>query len=182
MSGDKIIVRLAEECDQCFVQNIITEIEKASKINGTGICKREAAFISQKITEGNAVVALTDTGAWIGFCYIQPHDNGQFVSSCALIISPGFRNRGVATIIKKQILALAKNKYPKAKIFGLTTSAAIMQINRQLHYKQVQYSEVTQAESFWLSCTTCENYQVLLHSDKKVCLCKAMVYMPDDFV
>ena len=178
MSGNTIVVRLADERDQCFVQNIITEIEIASKINGTGICKREPAFISQKIAEGNAVVAVTESGVWAGFCYIQPHDNGQFVSSCALIISPCFRNMGIAAMIKKQILTLAKNKYPAARIFGLTTSKAVMQINGQLHYQQVMYSEITQAESFWQSCKTCENYRVLLENDKKKCLCKAMVYLP----
>ena len=179
MSGDTIIVRLADERDQCFVQNIITEIEKASKINGTGLCKREPVFISQKITEGNAVVAVTGTGVWVGFCYIQPHDNGRYVSSCALIISPVFRNRGVASLIKKQILALAIHKYPSAKIFGLTTSAVVMQINAQLQYQEVLYSELTQAELFWQSDQTCDKHKLLLQNNKKTCLCKAMVYMPE---
>jgi hypothetical protein len=177
MSGDTIVVRLATEHDQRFVQNIITEIEIASQIKGTGICKREPAFISQKITEGNAVMAVTPSGAWAGFCYIQPHDNGQFVSSCALVISRNFRNRGIASQIKAQVLALAKNKYPAARIFGLTTSHVVERINAQLNYVEVSYAEVTQADTFWQSCRSCENYQLLLQQDKKKCLCKAMVYM-----
>lgn len=135
-------------------------------------------MIFQEIVEGNAVLAVPDTGAWVGFCYIQPHDNCRYVSSCALIISPVFRNRGVASLNKMQILSLATRKYPSAKIFGLTTSAVVMQINNQLQYQEVLYSELTQAESFWQSCQSCDNYKVLLQNNKRTCLCKAMVYIP----
>ncbi|MES2332715.1 MAG: GNAT family N-acetyltransferase [Bacteroidota bacterium] len=175
MSGDTIIVRLANAHDQGFVQHIITEIETASKIKGTGICKRDPALIIRKIAEGDAVIALTRTGTWVGFCYIQAHDNGRFVSSCALVVSPCFRGSGIATRIKEQILALAKNKYPTAKIFGLTTSPVVMQINSELGYEEVSYDAITQASSFWQSCRSCENYDILLRNDGKNCLCKAMV-------
>lgn len=176
MSGDTIIVRLAHAQDHGFVQNIITEIEKASKIKGTGICKRDPALIIQKITEGNAVIAVTRSGTWVGFCYIQAHDDGRFVSSCALVVSPCFRKLRVATRIKKHVLALAKNKYPAAKIFGLTTSPAVMQINKELQYEEVSYDAITQSDSFWQSCRSCENYHTLLTNEGKKCLCKAMMY------
>lgn len=177
MSGD-IIIRIAQQQDACFIPNIIAEIENAAKDPATGICKRTHAFLMQKIAEGLALIAVTKNEEWVGFCYIQAWENDAFVSSCALVIAPGFRNCGVAKAIKMQILALAKEKYPAARLFGLTTSAAVMKINSQLGYKPVTYSGITKDPLFWDSCQGCKNYDILQRHQRKHCLCTAM-HLPE---
>lgn len=174
MSGD-IIIRIAQQSDVCFVQNIITEIEDAAKDPATGICKRTAAFLTQKITAGLSVIAVTQQGDWVGFCYIQEWDQARFVSSCALVIAPAFRNHGIAGAIKARIAELAKDKYPTASLFGLTTSSAVMKINSQLGYEAVTYSEITGDSGFWDSCQGCVNYDILQRNERKRCLCTAML-------
>ena len=49
-----------------------------------------------------------------------------------------------AKAIKEKIFKLSREKYPNAKIFGLTTGLAVMKINSELGYEPVTYSELTQ--------------------------------------
>lgn len=180
MSADQILIRIANKNDACFVQAIVDEIEKASKVPGTGICKRSPSLIYRKMLEGDAVIAVTEKGAWVGFCYIHSWEDGAYVSSCALVTAQDRRSKGIAGNIKQRILQLAKRKYPGAKIFGMTTSLAVMKINSQLGYEPVTYSEITKDASFWESCKTCDNYEVLKQKDKKNCFCTAMLFTVDE--
>ena len=79
-------------------------------------------------------------------------------------------------MIKRKIVELSKNIYPAAKLFGLTTSLAVMKINSDLGYKPVTYSEITQDEGFWAGCKNCPNYHILLKRQRKNCLCTAMLF------
>lgn len=162
-----------------YVSEIQQEMYDSAQRRGTGIAKRSIEYLSKKISEGNAVVA-TENGEWVGFCYIETWSHGQFVANSGLIVSPKFRNRGVATFIKNRVFQLSREKYPTAKVFGLTTGLAVMKINSDLGYKPVIYSELTQDEEFWSGCKNCVNYEILMMKERKNCLCTAMLFVPDN--
>lgn len=161
-----------------YVSEIQQEMYDSAQRRGTGIAKRSLEYLSKKISEGNAVVA-TENGEWVGFCYIETWSHGQFVANSGLIVSPRFRNKGVATRIKHKIFQLSREKYPDAKVFGLTTGLAVMKINSDLGYKPVIYSELTQDEEFWNGCKSCINYDILTQKERKNCLCTAMLFVPE---
>lgn len=163
-----------------YVEEIQQEMEDSAKKRGTGIAKRSLNYLSKKITDGNAVIALDDNDVWAGFCYIETWTHGNFVANSGLIVSPPFRNHGLATEIKKRVFQLSKDKYPTAKIFGLTTGLAVMKINSELGYKPVIYSELTQDEEFWNGCKNCINYDILMSKERKNCLCTAMLFTPNN--
>lgn len=157
---------------------ICETITESSNVRGTGIAKRTVGYISDKISIGNAVIAIHN-GEFAGFCYIETWDNKEFVVNSGLIVSPQFRNQGLAKKIKKKILEYSKEKYPNAKIFGITTGLAVLKINYELGYQPVTFSELTSDEAFWNGCKTCKNYDVLIRTDKKMCLCTGMLYDPN---
>jgi hypothetical protein len=174
------IVEVANEHHLKYAEIICNEIESSAKARGTGIAKRSPDYIKQKMLEGKAVIALTKNGTWAGFCYIETWSNGNYVANSGLIVSPQFRKSGLATEIKKKIFDLSRSKYPNAKIFGLTTSLAVMKINSDMGYEPVTYSELTQDEAFWKGCQSCVNYEILKSKNYKNCLCTAMLYDPAD--
>ena len=150
----------------------------SAKARGTGIAKRSPEYIERKMEEGKAVIALTREGAWVGFCYIEAWGHEQYVANSGLVVSPPFRKSGIAKKIKKRIFELSRQKYPQAKIFGLTTGLAVMKINSELGYEPVTYSELTDDEEFWAGCKSCVNYDILMSKGRKNCLCTAMLYDP----
>ncbi len=152
----------------------------SAEARGTGIAKRTPEYIETKIDEGKAVIAHTDSGEWVGFCYIETWSHGEYVANSGLIVSPAYRKTGVAKAIKKKIFELSRERYPQAKIFGLTTGLAVMKINSELGYEPVTYSELTQDEAFWAGCKSCVNYEILMSKDRKNCMCTAMLYDPAD--
>ncbi len=180
MENQNIIVRVATPADKGYSELITNEMEASAKARGTGIAKRSPEYVAQKMEEGKAVIALTNEGEWVGFCYIETWSHGGYVANSGLIVSPNFRKSGVAKSIKKRIFELSREKYPNAKIFGLTTGLAVMKINSELGYEPVTYSELTQDEAFWAGCRSCINYDILMSKDRKNCLCTAMLYDPKD--
>lgn len=156
---------------------ICETIKESAKVRATGIAERSPEYIIKKISSGNAVIAL-ESNQFAGFCYIEAWDNKSFVVNSGLIVHPNFRNRGLAKTIKKKILEYSRNKYPEAKIFGITTGLAVLKINYELGYQPVTFSELTTDEAFWNGCKTCKNYDVLKRTDKKMCLCTGMLYDP----
>ncbi len=154
-------------------------MESSAMARGTGIAKRSPEYVAQKIDEGKAVIAVTSTGEWVGFCYIETWE-GEYVANSGLIVSPEYRKSGVAKAIKQHIFQLSREKYPEAKIFGLTTGLAVMKINSDLGYEPVTYSELTQDEKFWAGCKSCVNFDILMSKERKNCLCTAMLYDPKD--
>lgn len=180
MEQSKIIVRVATSADFKYAQTITEEMAASAQARGTGIAKRSTEYIQQKMQEGKAVIAVTDENAWVGFCYIEAWSSEGFVANSGLIVAPEFRKTGIAKQIKKRIFNLSREKYPKAKIFGLTTGLAVMKINSELGYEPVTYSELTDDENFWAGCKTCVNYDILMSKDRKNCMCTAMLYDPAD--
>jgi hypothetical protein len=175
---DNITIRVANYLDTHYALRITDEMEASAKARGTGIAKRSPEYIAKKMLEGKAVIALTNAGVWVGFCYIEEWSHGKFVANSGLIVSPEFRKSGVAKEIKKCIFELSKEKYPTAKIFGLTTGLAVMKINSELGYEPVTYSELTDDETFWAGCKSCVNYDILMSKERKNCMCTAMLYDP----
>src|SRR5688500_7156370 len=154
-------------------------MEASAKARGTGIAKRSPDYVAQKMEEGKAVIALTGDGTWVGFCYIETWE-GEYVANSGLIVAPAFRKSGVARAIKQRVFQLSREKYPEAKLFGLTTGLAVMKINSELGYEPVTYSELTQDEKFWAGCKSCVNYDILMSKERMNCLCTAMLYDPKD--
>jgi hypothetical protein len=169
---------VANPNDQHYAETITTEMEESAKARGTGIAKRSPLYIKKKMEEGKAVIAHLPDGTWVGFCYIEAWEHDKYVANSGLIVSPVFRKTGVATEIKRRIFALSREKYPHAKIFGLTTGLAVMKINSDLGYEPVTYSELTNDEEFWKGCQSCVNYEILMSKGRKNCLCTAMLYDP----
>ena len=179
-NSNNIIVRVANENDAHYAQQIVDEMASSAKARGTGIAKRTPEYVANKMREGKAVIAVTTEGAWVGFCYIEAWGHDGFVANSGLIVSPEYRKSGIAKRIKETIFALSRKKYPNAKIFGLTTGLAVMKINSDLGYEPVTYSELTDDDAFWEGCKSCVNYDILVSKNRKNCMCTAMLYDPKD--
>ena len=180
LENQNIIIRVATPEDKVYSKIITDEMESSAKARGTGIARRSPEYIAEKMEQGKAVIALTNTGEWVGFCYIETWSHGEYVANSGLIVSPAYRKSGVAKAIKQKIFNLSREKYPEAKIFGLTTGLAVMKINSELGYEPVTYSELTQDPAFWEGCKSCVNYETLMSKDRQNCFCTAMLYDPKD--
>ncbi len=160
-----------------YAKLICDTIAESAKQRGTGIAKRTPEYIIGKIEKGNAVIALVgDTFA--GFCYIETWGHGKYVAHSGLIVAPNFRGLGLARKIKQRIFEHSREKFPEAKVFGITTGLAVMKINYELGYKPVTFSELTDDPQFWKGCQTCKNYDVLTRTEQRMCLCTGMLYDP----
>jgi hypothetical protein len=173
-------ILVANESHLDFAQIICDEMADSAQARGTGIAKRSPEYIQEKMREGKAVIAFNQDGIWAGFCYIETWSHGEYVANSGLIVAPQFRKGGLAKAIKKKIFGLSRQKYPDAKIFGLTTGLAVMKINSELGYEPVTYSELTQDDAFWAGCKSCVNYEILMSKERKNCMCTAMLYDPKD--
>ncbi len=152
-------VQVANEGHKHLAEAICKEMEESAKARGTGI-------------------ATSKSGEFAGFCYLETWGHGNYVSNSGLIVSPKFRNSGLATKIKIKAFQYTRKKYPDAKLFGLTTSAAVMKINSELGYRPVHFTELTDDDQFWKGCSSCVNYEILQSKDRKLCLCTGMLYDP----
>src|SRR6478752_5398720 len=155
-------------------------MESSAKARGTGIARRSPEYIAEKMEQGKSVIAVTNNGDWVGFCYIEEWSHGKFVANSGLIVVPAYRKSGVAKSIKQRIFKLSRQKYPESKIFGLTTGLAVMKINSDLGYEPVTYSELTDDEEFWAGCKSCVNYEILMSKERKNCMCTAMLFDPEE--
>lgn len=168
---------VADESHQDYAEAICLLIADAAKARGTGIAKRDPNYIRKKMTEGKAIIALAEDKL-AGFCYIETWGHDKYVANSGLIVAPEFRNAGLAKSIKRKAFELSRKKYPEAKLFGITTSLAVMKINSELGYKPVTFSELTEDEAFWKGCQSCPNYDILTRTQRKMCLCTGMLYDP----
>ena len=170
----EITVEVATPEDLQYAEAICEMIADSARARGTGIAKRQPEYIRTKMLNGNAVVAKVD-GQLAGFCYIEVWSHDRYVANSGLIVSPDFRRLGLAGKIKKRIFQLSREKFPQARIFGITTSLAVMKINSKLGYEPVTFSELTQDDAFWAGCQSCPNYDILMRNERRLCLCTAML-------
>jgi GNAT superfamily N-acetyltransferase len=180
MEDPVIITRQAISADAQYADEIVKEMKRSAIERGCGISERKIEYIVQKINEGKAIIAITTKGEWAGFSYYEVWSNGEFISNSGMIVSPAYRKHGVAHEIKEQLFALCRQRYPKAKIFSITSGLSIMKMNTALGFHPVTYNEICQEEVFWKGCASCVNYDVLCSKQHKNCLCTAMLFEPGE--
>lgn len=174
---DDIDVMVADTSHEVYVDIILDTIEAAASVRGTGIAKRTHDYISQKMKEGKAIIALSGD-EFAGFTYIESWGNKQYVATSGLIVVEKFRKKGLAKRIKEASFALARLRWPKAKLFSLTSGSAVMKMNTELGYVPVTFAELTDDEAFWRGCEGCVNHDILVRTDRKYCICTAMLFDP----
>jgi len=174
-----VSINIAQEEHYKFAQEICDTMEASALLRGTGIAKRSPEYIQKKMQNHDAIIAL-ENGKFAGFCYIESWQHGQFVANSGLIVHPDYRHLGLAKKIKKKVFEYSQEKYPGAKIFGITTGLAVMKINSDLGYKPVPFSELTADPTFWAGCKGCTNYDILERKEFKMCLCTGMLYDPNE--
>ena len=157
----------------------IKYVERAAKIRGTGIAKRSPEYVKQKMLERKAIIAL-DGDKFAGFCYIESWSNKQFVANSGLIVVDTYRGHGLAKRIKRKAFELSRERFPEAKIFGLTTGEAVMKINNELGYRPVAFASLTDDPAFWKGCESCVNFDILQRNNRRMCLCTGMLYDPHE--
>ncbi|UYW00288.1 GNAT family N-acetyltransferase [Flavobacterium agricola] len=171
-------IMVAQPEHYCFAQEIVDTIEASAKVRGTGIAKRTPEYIQKKIDQQQAIIALTKSGQFAGFCYIETWSHGKYVAHSGLIVHPDFRKDGLAKEIKTFTFDYSRKLFPEAKIFGITTGLAVMKINSDLGYHPVPFSELTDDPAFWAGCKTCVNFDILTRKENKMCLCTGMLFDP----
>jgi len=174
----KFNIETANEKHSVHAEDICKQMEESARVRGTGIAKRSTAYIVDKMREGRAVIALDESGDFVGFSYIETWSHECFVANSGLIVIPKYRKSGLARQIKKKIFDLSRKKFPSAKIFSITTSLAVLKLNSELGYKPVTFSELTNDEEFWKGCEACVNYDILSRNQRRMCLCTGMLYDP----
>ncbi|WP_440431236.1 GNAT family N-acetyltransferase, partial [Prevotella sp.] len=179
MKKEDITVMVADASHEKYVDTILDTIEKAAKVRGTGIAKRTHEYVATKMKEAKAVIALYGD-EFVGFSYIETWGNKQYVTTSGLIVDPKFRGLGVAKRIKDLTFTLARTRWPHAKIFSLTSGAAVMAMNTQLGYHPVTFADLTDDEAFWRGCEGCINVDVLKRTGRKYCICTGMLYDPEE--
>ncbi len=178
-NNQKVEITLATDEHLKFCDSICQVIEESAKIRGTGIAKRKPAYIKQKIQDGKAVIAVVENDIFAGFCYIESWGKEKhFVANSGLIVNPKFRGLGLGNMIKKAAFDLSRKKFPDSKLFGITTSLAVMKINYHLGYRPVTFHQLTDDEEFWDGCKSCINFDILKRTNRLHCLCTAMLYDP----
>lgn len=175
----EIEIMVANESHISYVDTILDTIAKAAKVRGTGIAKRDPEYVKMKIREGKAVIALCGTD-FAGFSYIETWENKKYVTTSGLIVPETYRGRGLARRIKHITFTLARKRWPEAKIFSLTSGAAVMKLNTALGYLPVTFADLTEDEAFWKGCQGCVNYDVLQRTDRRYCICTGMLYDPKE--
>ncbi len=173
------IIRVANSQDHIYAERITAQMTESAKARGTGIAQRSPEYVKNKMSEGKAIVALSKKTLRVaGFCYIESWGGKSYVANSGLIVFPEFRKHGLARRIKLKAFELSRDTFPNAKLFGLTTSLAVMKINSELGYYPVTFSELTDDNEFWKGCKSCVNYEILQSKDRKNCLCTGMLFDP----
>jgi len=175
----EIDVMVADASHEEYVDTILETIEAAAKVRGTGIASRTHDYLAQKMKEGKAIIALAGD-EFAGFSYIESWGNKQYVATSGLIVVDKFRQMGIAKRIKEASFALARLRWPKAKVFSLTSGGAVMKMNTELGYVPVTFAELTDDEAFWRGCDGCINKDILMRTERRYCICTAMLFDPND--
>ena len=126
-----ISIVITQEEHYKYSHEICDTIELSALLRGTGIAKRTPEYIQKKMESKDAIIAL-DNGKFVGFCYIESWQHGKYVAHSGLIVHPDYRNYGLAKQNKSKVFDYSLQKYPHAKIFGITTGLAVMKINSDL--------------------------------------------------
>ena len=163
-----------------FSKKIASLLKEAATEKSRGLNIMKSDYIAEKISSGNSIIATKD-GKLAGFCYLRRRNKEGYVSIAGIVIMPEFRKSGLSALIIAKAFELARTKYPKAKIFSLTTSPTFMRIKSELGYKPITYSKLSTSDEFWNACSNCRNFSILKKNNYARCLCSAMLFNPFSF-
>ena len=176
----QIDVLVADASHVTYADEICEEILISARERGTGIARRTPEYIIDKMLAGKAVIAVAEDGRFAGFSYIETWGGKQYVANSGLIVAHGFRGLGLAMRIKSRIFKLSRELYPQAKIFSITTGAAVMKMNYELGFRPVTFAALTDDPEFWKGCQGCRNYSILEANEHRMCLCTGLLYDPSE--
>ena len=165
-----------------YAQEICDEMYVSAQERGTGIAKRTPEYIIEKMRAGKAVIAVARNGKFAGFSYFETWEGKKYVANSGLIVAHAFRGIGLAKRIKQRIFRLSREKFPDAKIFSITTGAAVMKMNYELGFRPVPFGELTHDPEFWKGCQGCKNFPILQNNSYKMCLCTGLLYDPAEHI
>lgn len=165
-----------------YADEICEEILISARERGTGIARRTPEYVSEKILAGKAVIAVAEDGRFAGFSYIETWGGKQYVANSGLIVAHEFRGIGLAMRIKKRIFQLSRELFPDAKIFSITTGAAVMKMNYELGFRPVTFAALTDDPEFWKGCQGCRNYPILEANEARMCLCTGLLFDPKEHI
>lgn len=163
-----------------FSQEIENLLKEAATEKSRGLNLKNSDYIAKKMLSGDSIIATND-GELAGFCYLRRRKQADYVSVSGIVIMPKYRKSGLSKRIINEAFALARSKYPEAKIFSLTTSPTFMRANSELGYKPVNYSKLSTSVEFWNACSDCLNYETLKLNKYSRCLCTASMFDPYNF-
>ena len=178
----QIDVLVADASHVTYADEICEEILISARERGTGIARRTPEYIIDKMLAGKAVIAVAEDGRFAGFSYIETWGGKQYVANSGLIVAHGFRGLGLAMRIKSRIFKLSRELYPQAKIFSITTGAAVMKMNYELGFRPVTFEALTADPEFWKGCQGCRNYSILEATEHRRCRCTGLLYDPSEHI
>lgn len=177
-----IDVLVADASHFVYADEICEEILLSARERGTGIARRTPEYLQEKMVAGKAVIAISEDGEFAGFSYIETWGGKEYVANSGLIVSHKFRGLGLAMKIKERVFQLSREKFPNAKIFSITTGAAVMKMNYELGFRPVTFAALTDDPEFWKGCQGCRNYQILESNEYRMCLCTGLLYDPAEHI
>ena len=178
----QIDVMVAGECHAKYADEICEEILLSARERKTGIARRSPEYVTEKMKAGKAVIAIAEDGSFAGFSYIETWGGKEYVANSGLIVAHRFRGIGLAMRIKTRTFQLSRELFPKAKIFSITTGAAVMKMNYELGFRPVTFAALTDDPEFWKGCQGCRNYTILESNEHKMCLCTGLLYDPAEHI
>ena len=177
-----IHVMVADESHVAYADEVCEEILVSARERGTGIARRTPENISEKILAGKAIIAIAEDGRFAGFSYIETWGGKEYVANSGLIVAHAFRGIGLAMRIKRKIFEHSRKLFPNAKIFSITTGAAVMKMNYELGFRPVTFAALTDDPEFWKGCQGCRNYGILEANEHRMCLCTGLLYDPAEHI
>ncbi len=178
----QIDVMVASECHSRYADEICDEILLSARERGTGIARRTPEYIIDKMKAGKAIIAISEDGRFAGFSYIETWGGKTYVANSGLIVAHAFRGIGLAMRIKTRIFQLSRELFPEAKIFSITTGAAVMKMNYELGFRPVTFAALTDDPEFWKGCQGCRNFGILESNGYRMCLCTGLLYDPAEHI
>ena len=178
----QIDVMVASECHSRYADEICDEILLSARERGTGIARRTPEYIIDKMKAGKAIIAISEDGRFAGFSYIETWGGKTYVANSGLIVAHAFRGIGLAMRIKTRIFQLSRELVPDAKIFSITTGAAVMKMNYELGFRPVTFAALTDDPEFWKGCQGCRNFGILESNRYRMCLCTGLLYDPAEHI
>lgn len=171
----RVYVRIARPDDVRFAREASAMIRRAAKDHD--IATRAPSLLREKIATGRAVLAHA-AGELVGFGYFSEWESGRFVSHSGLVVDPRFRGTGLGRKLKEKLFQASLRKFPEAITMSLTTSPAVIAMNRSLGFKKVPFARMTKDPEFWKGCETCRN-RAATRAQGQQCCCEGMIRLPE---